>query len=136
MRKLKDRPYAIKFNDHSLTEQSHANDVDINEIMAKAKQGLHNDYIRDHAGSYMDATSQDFYTAQITIAHAKSLFEDLPSQIRNRFKNDPGKFLDYVQDPDNLEEMYQLELAQRPPPEPEAAVIPKETPAESPAADS
>lgn len=137
MRKLKDRPHALKFNDPSRTEQAHANDVDINKIMAKAKRGEHSDYIREHAGHYLDATSLDFYSAQILVADSKSLFEDLPSEIRNRFKNDPGKFLDFVQDDANLEEMYELKLADRPlPDEPPETVNVKIIPDETTSQDS
>lgn len=136
MRTLKNRPHAIKFKDLSLTEQAHANDVDINQIMAKAKRGEHSDYIREHEGHYMDATSVDFYEAQIVVAESKSLFEDLPSEIRNKFKNDPGKFLDFVQDPENLEEMYDLKLANRPPVGLDPEIIKPLEKAETPAEDS
>lgn len=118
MRTLKNRPFAIKFSDATRTEQAHANDVDINQIMAKAQRGEHSDYIRDHGGEYLDATSLDYYEAQVIVANANSLFEDLPSSTRNRFDNKPALFLDFVQDDKNLEEMYELKLATRPLPPP------------------
>lgn len=113
MRKLKDRTH-INLGGESLTEQSHANDVDINQIMAKALRGQHSDYIRDHEGSYGDTSSLTFYEANIIVANANSMFEELPAVLRNRFKNNPANFLDYVQDKNNLEEMYKLKLATRP----------------------
>lgn len=114
MRKLKDRPTAIIFKDNSRAEQAHANDVDINQIMAKAQQGIPSDYIRENAGHYMDATSLSFYQSQTIIANANSMFEDLPAKIRNRFENDPGKFLSFVQDEKNLDEMVELKLIDAP----------------------
>ena len=45
------------------------------------------------------------------VATANSMFQDLPSSIRNQFQNDPGQFLDFVQDPENLEEMREMGLA-------------------------
>lgn len=138
MRKLKDRPHALKITGHSRTEQAHANDVDINQIMAKAQAGQHSDYIKDHGGEYMDATSVDFFEAQIVVANANSLFADLPSAIRNKFDNNPGDFLDFVQNPENLEEMYDLKLAVRPivpiEPTPPAPIEPEKTEA-APAAE-
>ncbi len=97
-----------------MTEKAHVGDTDINQIMAKALKGEHSDYIKDHAGHYGDATSLDYFEAQTTIANANSLFEDLPSKIRNKFENNPAKFLDFVQDPKNLEEMVELKLANPP----------------------
>jgi hypothetical protein len=123
MRSLKKRPSAITFPSTTITEQQHANDVDINQIMAKASRGQSSEYIREHAGHYGDATSLDFYQAQTIVANAKSLFEDLPSSIRNRFENKPGLFLDFVQDPKNAEELVELKLANPPPPEPPAPPV-------------
>lgn len=111
MRKIKDRPFSIDLSGESRTEQSHINDADINQIMKKALAGIPSNYIREYEGHYGDATSVQFYDAQVIVANGKSMFEDLPSDIRNRFKNDPGKFLDFVQDPANAAELVKLKLA-------------------------
>lgn len=38
------------------------------------------------------------------------MFEDLPSQIRSRFENRPDKFLDFVNDENNQQEMVKMGL--------------------------
>ena len=48
-----------------------------------------------------------------TVAKGKTMFEELPSSIRTKFENDPAKFLDFVQDKENLTEMQELGLAHK-----------------------
>ena len=53
------------------------------------------------------------------------MFADLPSSIRTKFNNDPAQYLDFVQDPEKLEEMRELGLALADPEaekEPETAI--------------
>lgn len=40
--------------------------------------------------------------------HAEEQFAMLPAELRNRFENQPGRFLDFVNDPKTLEEQYKL----------------------------
>ena len=42
------------------------------------------------------------------------MFEDLPSKARTEFNNDPGTFLDFVQDPENKDKLYDLGLSEYP----------------------
>jgi len=53
---------------------------------------------------YIDTTGTEFMNAMLVVAEAKTRFAELPAEIRNRFENDPAKLLDFVHDPDNLEE--------------------------------
>jgi hypothetical protein len=53
-----------------------------------------------------------------TVANANSMFEGLPSEIRNQFANDPAKFISFMDDENNNEQMYEMGLKQRPIPEP------------------
>lgn len=91
----------IIFPDESKAEQAHAEESDINKIMARAMAGQSSDYIKEYGGRYGDATSLDFFEANIIIANTNEMFDALPSEIRNRFQNKPEKFLDFVQDPEN-----------------------------------
>lgn len=93
------------------TEQAHVGDVDINQIWAKALIGQKSDYIKEYGGRYGDATSLDFLQANILISNAQEMFDALPSEIRSRFQNQPGKFMDFVQDPENEQELIKLKLA-------------------------
>ena len=44
---------------------------------------------------------------------AQDMFESLPADIRTKFGNDPGRFLDFVEDPQNEEELIELGLKPR-----------------------
>lgn len=90
--------------------------VDINQIMKKwdpsgkqfnkaIAQGMTTD-----AGMFYDdfTDSKSLQDALEITIHAKQQFEMLPAEIRNRFENEPGRFLDFVNDPKTLEEQYKL----------------------------
>jgi len=93
------------------TEQCHKSQCDINNILAKhAKTGLL-DHVQRYNGSYEDVSSAEDYHASLnTVMRAEEAFSSLPSDIRNRFKNDPASFLEFVGNPENDDEMYKLGL--------------------------
>jgi len=101
----------------SLTKQSFTKECDINNIMAKYQKTGAIDHVNKHQASYGYATSDDFQSALETVARGKRMFDELPSSIRTKFDNDPGKFLDFVQDENNTEEMQELGLAHKLQPE-------------------
>lgn len=47
----------------------------------------------------------DFQEAQNQLAKATSMFEQLPSETRNRFSNSPEKFFEFVNHPDNADNL-------------------------------
>lgn len=106
----------------SRTKQSFKNECDINKIMAKFQRTGAISHLAAHGARYGDFTSQDFTEAMNTIAQVNTMFEELPSSLRDRFGNEPEAFLDFVQNPDNHDEMVELGLAKpRPPTGPELA---------------
>ena len=102
--------HRISFGTKSRTKQAHAKEADINYIMRKyLKTGLL-EHSQKHKPDYGFATSEDFHTSMNIITRANSMFEDLPSQIRSRFDNQPSQFLDFVHDESNKQEMLQMGL--------------------------
>jgi phage internal scaffolding protein len=105
----KDR-HQIDFGKKSRTKQAHAQESDINYIMKKyLKTGLM-EHSRNHQPDYGFATSEDFHTSMNIVTKANSMFEELPSQVRSRFENKPHKFLDFVNDESNKQEMQEMGL--------------------------
>lgn len=95
----------------TVTQQAGKDACDINQIMARfVKTGVM-DHVREHGPEYGFASSDTFNDSMQIVAKANSMFEDLPSQIRTKFENDPAKFLDFVQDEKNQEEMQEMGLA-------------------------
>lgn len=101
------------------TKQSFKDECDINNILKQYSATGIVRHIRQEQPRYADLPDDvDFQTAMNTVIQAESAFASLPSKVRNRFHNDPAEFLAFMADPKNLEEMYSLGLANRPPGDP------------------
>lgn len=98
-----------------LTEQAHAKECDINNIIKKhgvdmiQKTAL----LQSQEFQFDDVTGNDFQEAMFKVNKARESFESLPSAIRDRFDHSPAKFLDYVHDPNNQESLVEMGLAER-----------------------
>lgn len=97
----------------SMTKQSFKEECDINNIMAKYRAtGLIDVGTKLKEGHYADlADMPDYHTSMNVVIAAQAAFEALPSTLRERFGNDPGKFMDFVSDPANECELVSLGLA-------------------------
>jgi len=94
----------ITFAAQGRTKQQFADECDINNIMSRyLKTGII-DHVRDGAPQFLDASPVEFQEAMQIVAQAETLFEELPSSIRNRFDNDPAQLLEFVHDPSNIAE--------------------------------
>lgn len=96
----------------SRAKQSFRDECDINTIMAKyQKTGLIT-HVSKYGGQYGDLlNSVDYQTALNKTMEAGEAFQSLPSGIREKFENDPGQFLAFVEDPENEAEMIEMGLA-------------------------
>jgi len=87
--------------DASRTSQEFAEEVDINTIVeqfglsGKLPQGLVMPVYGDFSGI------NDYHSAASAIAEANETFDQLPADIRSRFQNDPGQFVDFALDVQN-----------------------------------
>lgn len=124
-------------DDPSRTKQSFKGDCDINTIIKRYLRTGQIDFAARHEPRYGDCTGYDFQKAMLTVANANSMFQDLPAAVRAKFANDPGKFLDFVQDEKNVDEARKLGLMKpeaapkvtdAPPPAPAPAPAPSEPP--------
>lgn len=97
--------------------------VDINKLMAKhdpsgelfkkaISQGLTTDGGMTY-DNFIDGPT--FQEAQNNYIHGKQQFELLPAAIRNKFENDPVRFMDFVHDEKTLEEQYKMGIRIKPP---------------------
>jgi phage internal scaffolding protein len=80
---------------------------------------------------FIDASNQiDYGEALNHVVEAQQRFEELDSETRKRFGNDPKNFLDFVTNDDNLEEMIDMGLAIRREEEPpqKVEIVNKESP--------
>lgn len=112
-------PVAVSFQgDLGRAKQSMRDECDINRIMSKfQKTGVIN-HVARYQGRYGEATSMDYRECLETVKRAQDMFADLPAKARKRFGNDPAEFLAFVSDPENVEEMRALGLANAAPAKP------------------
>ncbi len=91
--------------EESRTKQSFADSTDINLIMKKfEKTGTIEGDIQSGLsfGDFFDA--EDYHTSLNKVRAADMAFAELPAAIRARMDHDPGKFVEFVADPKNLDE--------------------------------
>jgi len=117
------------------TKQSFKDETDVNLIIQKHTRMGTLSHLEKFGGQYGDLSNFDFQEAQNQIANANSMFEQLPSAVRNQFANSPEKFFEFVNDPENSEQLAQKlpELAkpgQRPLPTAKDVIDPVEAPEE------
>lgn len=108
--------FAIDFsNEKSRTKQCFRDECDINNIMSKyVKTGQLPSLIKENP-QYGDFSEPlDYQKALDLVSFADEQFSALPSGLRKKFSNDPLEFLNFVHNPDNIQEMYDLGLAVKP----------------------
>ena len=105
----------------SMTKQSFQGETNINSIMKKYQKTGLIEHVNEHRGEYADfLNAPDYHTALNRVIEANDMFASLPSELRTRFDNDPGKFLSFVDDEENIPEMKDMGLI------PKAPVAPTE----------
>lgn len=92
------------------TEQSHKDACDVNKIIEKYDRTGILTHVTKFEGKFGDLTKIDFKEMSDKVAGAHSMFMNLPANIRNRFENDPGELLGFMEDPNNREEAIELGL--------------------------
>ena len=96
----------------TLTEQTHKEACDINNIvkaatanpMLLADPAPHRKVFRDFS------SGDDYLELQNKLCEARSMFYDLPAELRAHFEHDPAKIIDFVADPDNALEAHEMGL--------------------------
>jgi phage internal scaffolding protein len=93
----------------SRTKQSFKAECDVNNILKNYnKTGIMPENF--NPGEYRDVDGIDYQESMQMVASANSMFEELPSALRKRFKNDPAQLLSFVHDDANVAEAHKLGL--------------------------
>ena len=94
-----------------IVEESHAATLDINYIVDKFTRTGVLDHNQQYGGQYGNFIAGDIYEiAQDAIAQANGIYESLPGAIRQQFPHGTAQFLDFINDPENAEEIEALGL--------------------------
>lgn len=107
-------PYNYSDDSPSMTHQSFKEECDINRIMKKWEKTGIIEHRNTFEGNYADFTTvpTDYHTAMNSILAAEEMFMTLPAAVRKKFHNDPGEFLDFADNPENLQEMQEMGLTE------------------------
>ncbi len=121
LRPITERPFSLDCGTEGKTVQASKDECDINILMSRyektgtlpinTKQPIYGDF--SNVSDYMDAVHQT--------AKAQAMFDALPARIRDRFGNSPEGLLEFMDDPQNLDEAIELGLV---PPDPDLEVPP------------
>ena len=105
------RKHAKVFTEPSLTKQEFKDECNINNIMDKFQRTGQVDHYAAYAPHYGEISQGTLADAMEVVCSAEDMFNDLPSSIRKRFRNEPGEFLAWIEDPANREEMRKAGLS-------------------------
>lgn len=105
----KHRVVNLDTGDESEVQQHCRDECDINFIMARYEKIGIVEHLNERDAQYGDFLSAtDYQTAMNAVFEARDAFMSLSSSLRTRFDNDPAKFLEFVHDPNNRDEMIEL----------------------------
>lgn len=91
------------------TKQAFKDSTDINKILAKAARGESISHLQRHGAIYGDFTDvDDLLHAHERLERGKSIFAELPAEVRREFGNDLGAFFRFVNDPANVDRLSEL----------------------------
>lgn len=111
---------SLDTGDVSRTRQEFAEECDINSIMSRYnKTGVIN-HFSSRAPRYVDFSEvpSDLQTAMQMFIEAENAFMRLPAAVRKEFDNDPVKFVEFAERPENLDQVRAWGLAKPAEPEP------------------
>lgn len=97
------------------TNQSHKEYCDIHKQIAQAGAGhlLMGNAKTPVYGDFSEIP-KSMHEAFAMVEKFKTEFDQIPAEVRSRFKNNPAEMAAFLQDPKNLEESYKLGLRQKP----------------------
>lgn len=98
--------------DKGFTVQADRDDADINKIIARYEKGGSMARINSREPFYGDVSDLGgLAESMIKVQKANELFMAYDAKLRERFDNDPVKFVEFLEDPSNLKEAIELGLA-------------------------
>lgn len=111
------RKVTVDFKDQkSIVKKEFKDQTDINYMLKRFKV-TGQIPVNKNMPQYGDVSGlKSFHDAHEVVQQAYDAFDTLPSQIRKKFDNDPLSIIDFLDNPANLEESYDLGLRDRPQP--------------------
>lgn len=93
-------------SDPSMTKQCFKDECDINLIMKNADYSGFVDHVSPSNPLYIDLSDVSDYKESLDfVMSSQEAFQSLPSALRSRFDHDTSKFMEFVSDPANADEV-------------------------------
>jgi len=102
--------HQISFPGPGRTKQSFKDECDINTIMGRYLKTGQLEHVNRAIPQFANLEGIDYQEAMYLVAESRTLFAELPAEVRYKFHNDPGQFLDFMNNPDNKAEMATMGL--------------------------
>lgn len=90
-----------------MTKQAFKDETDINKLLSRAQKQGTLSHLAQHEHRYGDFSDFDFFDAQVKLTAGREIFDALPSELRSEFHNSPAEFFEFVNDPDNRDQLEQ-----------------------------
>jgi len=118
-----------------VTKQAMAEETNINNILRKYKlTGVLPTNSKAALANFGDFSKIPSYKESLEhVLAAQDMFSELPSAVRNRFRNDPGHLIEFLADKNNKDEAIRLGLIDKPITQPSKALKSPAKGSESPA---
>lgn len=78
------------------TKQAFKDETDVNRLLAKAKVAGGLSHIEKHGAYYADFADYDLLEAATKLTRARSIFEELPGELKREFHQNPSEFFEFV----------------------------------------
>lgn len=103
------KKYVFNTEGESLTQQHLKEECEVINIIKKHDRNGIIEHVQRGQARYGDFSEvADYREALDLVRDAQEEFMTIPSDIRKKFDNDPGKFYQFVSDPDNKDELIKM----------------------------
>ena len=103
------KKYVFNTVGESLTQQHFKEECEVINIIKKHDRNGIIEHVQRGQARYGDFSEvHDYREALDLVRDAQDEFMRIPSDIRKKFANDPGKFYEFVSNPDNKEELKKM----------------------------
>lgn len=92
-------------DDPGFTIQEQYQQTEINTILDRYQRTGIIDHVQKHEPQYGEFAAYDFHANQNMIVKITESFNDLPAKTRSEFDHDPAKFVEFLADQHNIEDM-------------------------------
>ncbi len=87
------------------TKQCFKDECNIQKIMARAEKAGTISHLQKYEGVYADYSDFDFFEQTQKLTQGREIFDALPAELRREFGQSPAAFFNYVNDPENAEDL-------------------------------